>query len=320
MQTLGIDVSGSHGDIDWLSIAASRVRFAFVRATEGSTGVDGNFEKNWHAAGGVGLFRGAYHFGRPGGDPETQAAHFAATVGEQSFRDLPPVLDLEEADGHGPRHVLQWAEAFLRKAESLFRRQLILHTGGFWRFHLGNPDVPFFRQRKLWLAAYSPQPIVPASWQDWTFWNFSDGTHNRPIPIPGLSAPVDQSQFHGSEQELAALCGQGLESFYEADRLRECDASCEDPSRTRGQAVSVLAPNPQLWPGVHFTWPRASIFFGDAVRLFQARLTAQGYTIVVDGIYGAETRAACLAFQRDRGLTADGIVGPRTWDACVRDS
>lgn len=34
-----------------------------------------------------------------------------------------------------------------------------------------------------------------------------------------------------------------------------------------------------------------------------------------DAIFGPDTEAAVKQFQTDNGLTADGIVGPRTWDA-----
>ena len=37
--------------------------------------------------------------------------------------------------------------------------------------------------------------------------------------------------------------------------------------------------------------------------------------IPVTGFFGPQTRDAVLAFQSGRGLTADGIVGPLTWDA-----
>ena len=37
--------------------------------------------------------------------------------------------------------------------------------------------------------------------------------------------------------------------------------------------------------------------------------------IVPDGIFGAQTRSAVIAFQNTFGLTADGIVGPATWAA-----
>lgn len=52
---------------------------------------------------------------------------------------------------------------------------------------------------------------------------------------------------------------------------------------------------------------------GEAVRNLQQLLTYAGYTLKIDGIYGPVTSAAVMAFQADRGLVVDNIVGPRTW-------
>ena len=56
---------------------------------------------------------------------------------------------------------------------------------------------------------------------------------------------------------------------------------------------------------------------GYAVRAAQTALNAHGARLVVDGIAGAGTRSAIIAFQRRRGLVADGIVGSKTWAALV---
>ena len=54
---------------------------------------------------------------------------------------------------------------------------------------------------------------------------------------------------------------------------------------------------------------------GNPVRRAQKRLTLGGYdTGGVDGIFGARTETAVKRFQKDRGLTQDGIVGPQTWN------
>ena len=43
----GIDVSRYQGDIDWNSVHAAGVRFAWIKATEGGDRVDEKFAQNW---------------------------------------------------------------------------------------------------------------------------------------------------------------------------------------------------------------------------------------------------------------------------------
>lgn len=59
---------------------------------------------------------------------------------------------------------------------------------------------------------------------------------------------------------------------------------------------------------------------GEFVRLLQDKLTAQGFSLAVDGVFGRETRRAVRAFQAEQGLAVDGIVGPVTWAALGVDA
>ncbi len=52
---------------------------------------------------------------------------------------------------------------------------------------------------------------------------------------------------------------------------------------------------------------------GTQVRTLQTKLKNWGYyTGSVDGVFGANTKAAVVRFQKKNGLTADGIVGAKT--------
>ncbi len=53
---------------------------------------------------------------------------------------------------------------------------------------------------------------------------------------------------------------------------------------------------------------------GNDVKAVQAALKAAGFDPKgVDGTFGPNTEAAVKAFQKKKGLEADGIVGPKTW-------
>jgi peptidoglycan hydrolase-like protein with peptidoglycan-binding domain len=51
------------------------------------------------------------------------------------------------------------------------------------------------------------------------------------------------------------------------------------------------------------------------VANWQQQMRNRGWTIGVDGCYGVQSAQVCLMFQVEKGLGADGLVGPRTWAA-----
>jgi peptidoglycan hydrolase-like protein with peptidoglycan-binding domain len=83
------------------------------------------------------------------------------------------------------------------------------------------------------------------------------------------------------------------------------------------------APAPIVYhaPSIVNGWPQLDLRTqGEAVKSLQYLLLAHGGTLLnfgVDGKFGPETDAAVRAFQREQGLSVDGIVGPQTWLALI---
>lgn len=80
--------------------------------------------------------------------------------------------------------------------------------------------------------------------------------------------------------------------------------------------VPPPSPTPTPTPETRPTLRRGSK--GEYVIECQTDLVTLGYDVGssgIDGVYGKATMAAVTAFQKDHGLTADGICGPKTWAA-----
>jgi GH25 family lysozyme M1 (1,4-beta-N-acetylmuramidase) len=108
----GIDVSHWNGTIDWAKVASSGRRFAFMKATEGTTFRDPTYAENRQGAVAAGLVVTAYHFARPDLNPGgavAEANHFADVAGIGAG-DIIPVLDLERDGGLSPAALIDWAE------------------------------------------------------------------------------------------------------------------------------------------------------------------------------------------------------------------
>ena len=74
-----------------------------------------------------------------------------------------------------------------------------------------------------------------------------------------------------------------------------------------------IKPTKVEYPGFLIRYGQSS----DTVKQVQERLIALGYSCGpygADGIFGIETAKAVENFQRDNGLSVDGIVGPATWE------
>ncbi len=89
------------------------------------------------------------------------------------------------------------------------------------------------------------------------------------------------------------------------------------PTNTSAPPTNTQAP-PTETPYVVPDWPLVRQGDqGPEVYALQYLLRAHGYDLTADGQFGPITRSRVMAFQTDKGLQVDGIVGPQTWGALI---
>jgi hypothetical protein len=99
------------------------------------------------------------------------------------------------------------------------------------------------------------------------------------------------------------------------------------PPRPPSKPSPRTAPVYPLPPGFYFgplAGPKHSISgqhrtdrpeWRTGLRTWQTRMRDRGWRINPDGLYGLQTAGVTRAFQREKGLVVDGLIGPRTWRA-----
>jgi lysozyme len=186
----GIDISAHNGLVDFEKVAADSIKFALIKATEGSSFKDPKFDYNYRAAKGAGLKVGVYHFFRFDVDGTIQGINLINSI-QRLHLDLPLVIDVEEWTN--PRHTS--TELVLTRLNSMI---VHLRNSGYNVMLYSNKDGHnrFLRSRDsaipLWICSIPDSPIGI----DWHIWQY---THRG--RIPGIHGAVDINVFNGSEND-----------------------------------------------------------------------------------------------------------------------
>jgi lysozyme len=199
--TTGIDVSEFQKTIDWSQVPGAGVKFAYIRATDGTTIQDSQFAQNWQGAEKAGILVGPYHYFTTTSAVDTQINNFVSTVKTVDAGNLPPVLDVEDpaqfAKIQVPQRIAmiqQWLDGVQQK---LGVKPMLYMSSNFAAQELNNTSQ--FDSYKLWVADYTtaPQPEVPQAWATWNFWQHTDSG-----AVPGITGGVDMDYFNGPESAL----------------------------------------------------------------------------------------------------------------------
>ena len=196
----GIDVSHYQHAIDWKAVQAMqdknvKIGFAFIKATEGLGRVDNGFRRNWFNAKKALMPRGAYHFFISSKSGKAQAENFIETV-NLSKGDLPPVLDIESANGASVTDIQQRAIDWLLMIENHYKVKPIIYTNiDFYENFLDGK----FDDYPLWIAHYYEKK-KPRITRKWILWQ-----HNEKGRVNGIDAYVDFNVFNGDSTAFKNL-------------------------------------------------------------------------------------------------------------------
>ncbi|GAA3499396.1 lysozyme [Streptomyces prasinosporus] len=193
-RTEGVDVSSHQGDVAWSTLWDSGVRWAYVKATEGTYYTNPYHPQQYDGSYDVGMIRGAYHFATPDtASGAAQADHFVDRGGAWSAdgRTLPGALDIEwnpygdACYGKSQGAMVNWIRDFLDQYRARTGRDAVIYTATTWWRQCTGDYGGFASAHPLWIARYaSTVGELPAGWDSYTMWQYTStgpvvGDHNR---------------------------------------------------------------------------------------------------------------------------------------------
>lgn len=183
----GIDVSSYQKDIDWDAVCRDKkIRFVYVKATEGATYTSPHFRYNIENARKHGLKVGSYHFLRTTSSLQSQFENFTRAVKPEE-QDLVPLIDIEQRGNWTPRQIVDSLEVFIKMVSKHYNcRPMIYTMTSFYNKYLAS----HFKKYPLFIARYSESAPELNDGAHYTLWQYTDqGT------VKGIDHAVDMCRF-----------------------------------------------------------------------------------------------------------------------------
>ena len=183
----GIDVSSYQKDIDWDAVCRDKkIRFVYVKATEGATYTSPHFRYNIENARKHGLKVGSYHFLRTTSSLQSQFENFTRAVKPEE-QDLVPLIDIEQRGNWTPKQIVDSLEVFIKMVSKHYNcRPMIYTMTSFYNKYLAS----HFKKYPLFIARYSESAPELNDGAHYTLWQYTDqGT------VKGIDHAVDMCRF-----------------------------------------------------------------------------------------------------------------------------
>lgn len=193
----GIDCSHYQQNMNMQKVADAGCVFMIAKAGElyqGKEYRDAMYVQNITNARVAGLITGAYYFFRPS-SPLTAQRRMFREMWEAAPADLPPIIDVEAADGQSAAYIKNAFQHFYNDvAETWGRRPIVYSRDGLIKAWGLNDYItdPLYYWKALYSTTFSGYPAK--------FWQYSE-TYR----IPGIDKNLDGDYFMGDIDELKSL-------------------------------------------------------------------------------------------------------------------
>ncbi|WP_459502299.1 glycoside hydrolase family 25 protein [Bacillus sp. C1] len=196
----GVDVASYQGKIDWGELEGQGIKFAFMKATEGSSFVDQYFSENWNDASKTNMRIGAYHFFSFDSNGKTQAEQYIRTV-PKNGQALPPVIDVEfygnkKANPPKREDVARELTMMIQMLEKHYEKRVILYaTSEAYDLYIkGN-----YPECDIWIRSVLTKPSLSDD-RNWMFWQYTN--RGRLKGYSGKEKFIDLNVFRGTVEEF----------------------------------------------------------------------------------------------------------------------
>ncbi len=186
----GIDVSHWEGKINFRRVKEAGIRLVYIKATQGTTVVDPDFERNYREADRERMRIGFYHYvtARDVEEAKAEAVFFSEKIKGKN-QHARPAMDFEEFGELPRREIREISLEFLRELEQRTGVRPVIYSDASNAATVFDDDR--LRGYPLWIAQYGVErPDMENPWRRWSGWQYTDAGR-----VDGIAGDVDRDYF-----------------------------------------------------------------------------------------------------------------------------
>ncbi len=185
----GIDVSEWQGEIDFARVKEAGIEVVYIRAGQGFSYEDAQFERNYEQARRYGFKIGVYHYmtARSVEAARTQAQFFVSLISGKQI-DCRLAMDFESFGSLSRSQINEIALAYMEEVKRLSGKEVVVYSNTYDATYVFNSEVA---REPLWVAQYGvSEPQDNGNWENWVGYQYSSTGR-----VSGINGNVDLDEF-----------------------------------------------------------------------------------------------------------------------------